>query len=203
MIDEKKDPITGHEQAENEARMPREPRVISGEGAPAGALTSEDNLFNPIENNPINDPISNQFIESLNIPKNTVAKLTLSIRRQQEKFLYDAMEKMNQEQKLEFISNHLTSLQEITYAFRERQLASSKVKDLVLQEIDKLNLIDVNKFRQTGEIEPSTNQKKELTKFEKEAKKYLSFNMKPLAVLNILKKLGCNEETGKRILGLE
>lgn len=150
-----------------------------------------------------NDVTNNSFLKTLKIQKHTVSKLTLSIRRQQEKFLYDEMEGMSIEDKLNFLDEHLTSLQEKTYELRERQMASSKVKDLVLQEIDKLNVIDMSKYRIKGEIEPSKSQKKEQTRFEKDAERFLKMNMKPEAVFNILKKLGCPEEKAKLILNIE
>jgi hypothetical protein len=141
-----------------------------------------------------------QKLESINLQKNRTGRLTLVIRRHQQSFLYEQMQTLSDEEKLEFLRDHLISLQEAAYELRERELATAKVKELVLQEIEKLNKIDVDKFRSSGEIGPSTLQKKELSRFEKTAMKLKGLNMPNDAIINVLKGLGCNEVKAQEII---
>ena len=107
-----------------------------------------------------------------------------------------------------FLSEYITSIQEKTYALREIELASCKVKENVLQEIDKLNLIDIKKYRKTDKESNGTNaevtttklQDKEDTRYSKDIQKFRKLNMNDEIILSIIKKLGCSEERGKRLL---
>lgn len=147
-----------------------------------------------IDNPEMEFVLNSSRLNSLQIPKNRTAKLTLSIRQHQQKFLYDQMQTMNYEDRLEFISNHLTSLQEANYEMRERELATAKVKEHVLLEIEKLNKIDVEKYRKTGLIEESSIQKKERSKLEKDVKMFRRLNMSDSQIINILSPQGFSEE---------
>lgn len=136
--------------------------------------------------------LTNDRLKALNIQRNTVAKLTLTIRRQQQQFLYDEMKEMTDEQKLEFLQSHLISLQEKAYELRERELATAKVKEFVLQEILKLNKIDEKKYRVTGEVTQSSLQKRETDRFSKQARQFKRLNMADDVIINILKGQGCH-----------
>lgn len=143
---------------------------------------------------------SNDKLSELNIKKNTTAKLTLTIRRHQESFLYEQMKGLDYEARLNLLTEHLTSLQEMTYEARERQLATAKIKEHELLEIEKLNKIDINEYRKTGEILESKEQKRETSRFEKDAIKFKKLNMGNEQIINILKSLGCNPSKANEIV---
>lgn len=159
-----------------------------------------------------NDPMTISFIDapgfafetdklvSIKIPRNRTSKLTLSIRRHQQQFLYDQMQEMSYQQRLDFLSDHLTSLQEANYELRERELATAKIKEIELTKIEKLNVIDVDKYRRTGLSIETGLQKKERTKFEKTAEKFKSLNLSNDKIISLLTDFGCAKEKAEEIV---
>ena len=120
--------------------------------APSVPLTQSDNLPDVI------NELSYTSLKRIKILKIQPLSYTLSIRKQTERFLYDEMQKLETpEMRLAFLSEYITSIQEKTYALREIELASCKVKENVLQEIDKLNLIDIKKYRKTDKESNGTD----------------------------------------------
>ena len=133
-------------------------------------------------------------------PKNSSAKLSLEIRRHNEVYLADLIKGLDDEQAMIKITEHLISLEEVTYELRERMLSTSKIKNDILSKISNLHSKEFKKWdkehpeKLVQEIQKT--EAKKLTVFQKTVLQLRKLKWNDNLIKEALQSMNCKDIEG-------